>query len=438
MKREKKIPTILGLLLLTLSTFAGAILTGQNTNFRSKASGDCQPVNPQITNITFSSADVSFTTIADCSAILNVDSQLVNDLYNQTQVHYFQVNNLKENSEYRFFFINNGVTFSKDGYKIKTAVKPPGQIPTSNIAWGKVYNPDHTPATDAIVYLNIPQASPLSAIVTSSGNWNISLALSFNDTRNNWFSPPESIAEDIVVISKSNQVTQVTGNTSQNNPVPDIIIGKDSLSPNQNQTGDINLPTITSAPGISRIDILNPQDGETIFTPRPDFFGRGPINSELIIKLESPLSQDDQIITKQDGSWHWSPPQDLTPGEHTVTISYQNPLSGSWEIVKRRFTVSAKDTNNLAYSASPSGTRVTPSPVSTSTPIPTVYTPVPTNTPSPTIIPTNTVKPTATTVPRSSKPSTSSGLPTPGLPAFTFIPVILAIITIIIGLIFIT
>ena len=429
MKREKKIPTIFGLLLLTVSTFAGVFLTGQNLNFRSKASGDCQPVNPQITNVTFSSADISFTTIADCSATLNIDNQIINDFYNRTQVHYFQVNNLGENTEYRFSLINNGVTFSKDEYKFTTAVKPSGQIPTSNIAWGKVFNPDHTPATDAIVYLNIPQASPLSAIVTSSGNWYISLALSFNEARNNWFSPPDNITDDVVVISASNQVTQVTGNTSQSNPVPDIIIGQDSLSSNQNRTGDLDIPALTTTPNLSRIDILNPQDGETIFTSRPDFFGKGPTNSELIIKVESPLSQDGQIITKQDGSWNWSPPQDLTPGEHTVTISFQNPVSGSWEVVKRKFIVSAKDTNNLAYSASPSGTRVTPSPVSTSTP---------TNTPNPTIIPTNTIKPTSTPVTRSSKPSTSSGVPTSGLISFTFIPIILAIITIIIGLIFIT
>lgn len=427
MKKEKKIPTILGLLLLTLSTFAGVILTGQNLNFRSKASGSCQPINPQITNVTFSSADISFITIADCSAILNIDNKLINDLYNQTQVHYFQVNNLNEFSEYQFFFINNGITFSKDEYKFTTAVKPSGQIPTSNIAWGKVFNPDYTPATDAVVYLNIPQASPLSAIVTSSGNWYISLALSFNDTRTNWFSPPENITEDIVVISKSNQVTQVTGNTSQNNPVSDIIIGKDSLSPDHNQTGDLNLPTITTTPGISRIDILNPQDNETIFTSRPDFFGRGPINSELIIKVESPFSQDGQINTNQDGSWHWSPTQDLTPGEHIVTISYQNPFSGSWEVVKRKFIVSAKGTNTLAYSASPSAIRLTPTPSI-----------VPTVTPGPSITPTNTIKPTSTTVPRSAKPSTSSAVPTTGLPAFTFVPVVLAIITIIIGLIFIT
>lgn len=430
MKFPSKIPTLVALIILLLGTFFGVFLTGQNQNPFSRASTDCRPINPQVTNITHNSLDISFTTSSSCSTALNIDNRLINDLYPSGQVHYFPVNNLQPGRQYAFSFINNGATYSKDEYQITTATQPSGQLPASNIAWGRVFNPDQTPATDSVVYLNIPGASPLSAIVTSNGNWNISLALSLNQEKDSWFNPPENITEDIFVISKENQVTQVIGNTSQNNPVPDIIIGQNRLDNGNHSVDTPLIPTVsqTQSSNNSPLNIINPNDGETIGTFRPDFFGSGPPNSQLIIKVESPETISDQTSTRNDGSWNWSPSQNLAPGEHTITVSYQNPISGTWETVKRNFFVNASD-NSLAFSASSSA--VHPSPTLTLTPTPTPAV----SQPSPTIktTPTATIIPTSTPVIRTSKPSTESGIPETGLTSFTFIPIVLSLIVIVLA-----
>ncbi|MDD4785124.1 MAG: Ig-like domain-containing protein [Candidatus Shapirobacteria bacterium] len=422
MFKEKKIPTILGLIILIGGVFIGVFLTNKNTNFISKASGDCHPINPQITNITNNSVTISFTTESLCLSSLvvnnqNFDNLAILDTTQKSKIHYFDVNNLKTSSEYEYFFINDGKNYKQSSYKFETAKNPVGSIPSSNLAWGRVFTPNFNAASKVMVFLNIPGASPLSALVTSSGNWNISLANSFNESKSNRFIPLPNTSEEIIVIDQDRQRTQISGNTSQNNPTPDIILGQNQFSALpvtfDIETNSGYLPSITPVPNIKSLDILNPKDNENISTKKPDFFGTGPSNSKIKIKVESPVVYNDEISTNDDGSWNWSPPADLTPGEHTVTVTVNE--NGVDKIISRKFTVLAAE-NPLSYSASSSAT--TPTPTMTPTPTSTLKT-----TPTPTIVPTKIPTVTLTPTIRTSKPSTSSGIPTAGnlLPTFSLI-----------------
>ena len=275
-----------------------------------------------------------------------------------------------------------------------------------------------------MVFVNIPGASPLSALVTSSGNWNISLTNSFNESKTNRFTPTANTSEEIIVIDQEKGRTQISANTSQNNPTPDIILGQNQFSSLpitfDAETNSGYLPSITPVPNSKELDILNPKDEESISSKKPDFFGTGPINSKIQIKVESPIVYNDEISTNSDGSWNWSPPADLTPGEHTITVTVNE--NGIDKIISRRFTVLAAD-NPLSYSASPSATTPTPtlnlSPTLTPTPTSVAKT---TTSPTPTIIPTITP---VTTI-RTSKPSTSSGIPTSGNLIPTFVLLLLS------------
>jgi hypothetical protein len=423
MFKEKKIPTILGLLILIGGVFVGVFLTNKNTNFVSKAGGDCSPKNPQITNITNNSLSISFVTESSCLSSLLINDQTIENaavLENnqKSKIHYFNVNNLEAENEYEYSFLNDGKSYKLSSYKIKTAQKPKGLIPSSNLAWGRVFTPELKPASKVMVFVNIKGASPLSALVTSSGNWNISLANSFNESKINRFVPIPNTPEEIIVIDQEKQTTQINSNTSQNNPTPDIILGQNQFSilpvTFNAETNTGFLPEITPVPNSKELDILNPKDNESLSTKKPDFFGTGPINSKIKIKVESPVVYNDEITTKSDGSWNWSPPSDLTPGEHTITISVIE--NGIEKIISRNFIVLAAE-DPLSYSASPSAVTSTPTPTSTPTIIPTPITTLnttptltPTQTPTPTQIPTITSIPTTNT----SNPSTSSGVPVTG------------------------
>jgi hypothetical protein len=382
MKKEKRIPTIIGLIFLLASLAVGIYLTGSKTNLSSKASGDCNPVNVQISNVTNNSADISFITTSVCLSNVSINNQMIEDVrfLNTSQVpsairiHYFQVKSLKELTEYRFSLISGGQNISNDSYRFTTSSKPKSQIPTSNLAWGRILDPDQKPTSNAIVYLNIPGSAPLSSFVTSNGNWSISLASSFNESKNDWFvPPPTSIEEEIIVISDDGNSTQITNNTGTNNPVPDIIIGQNSFSsppdPTPPDVGQIN--NFNPVQTQKNVDILNPKDGENIQVVKPDFFGTAPINSKVIIEVHSPVPVNGEAQSDVSGTWHWSPPQDLTPGEHTITVKVQNPTTGLWESITRNFTVMATDNGNPAYEASASASKITPSLIPTATIIPT-------------------------------------------------------------------
>ena len=413
MKPEKHIPTIFGVLLLIAAVFGGVILTSKNFSFTSKAGGSCEPINPQITNITYDSAVISFTTSADCLINININNQITkND--KSSKVHYFEINSLKENSDYSFFIISGGENFNSSSFQINTAKKLSNSSASSDLAWGKVLNPDNSPAGEVIVYLNIPGAAPLSAITTSSGNWNIPLSTSFNELKTNWFTPPQNLEEEIFAITPGKSTTQIINNTSVNNPVPDIIIGQDSLASPEIKADDsgvlpssnINIDNIVD----KKLDISNPSDNETLSTKKPEFFGTAPSKSKVTIEVHSSEVINGETITSEDGTWNWSVPDNLTPGEHTITVTAENE-AGIIETITRKFIVLAaeSDTN---FTASSSSTIVTPTPT-----------------------PTKTITPT-TAVTKVEKPSTSSGVPQTGAVFPTFVIILFSIVLLTISLVF--
>lgn len=424
MSKEFKIPSILGLVLLFGGIVGGYILTNHHgANTITKASGDCQPINPQITNITDKSAVISFTTESICPVIISLNDQIYQDkrvISGQeikSKIHYFELNNLKEASDLTFIVISDGKKYENSNYKINTANKINQSVPSSRLAWGRVFTSDLKPASEAIVYLNIPGAYPLSALVTSSGNWDISLATSLNQSKTNWFTAPSNIDEEIIVIAQDQPSTQITGNTSRNNSVPDIIIGQNSFSSTPVDTSQLpatgSLNSVTPVTSSKQLDILNPKDNENLSTKKPDFFGTGPVNSKVKIEVHSTTVYNGEVTTNNDGSWNWSAPSDLTPGEHTITATTIE--NGITKTISRKFVVLAAD-NSTSFSASSSATTPTP------TPTPKV-TATPTTKITPTLIPT--VVPTITvTSSRTTRPSTSSGVPVTG----NFIPTIILIV----------
>lgn len=408
MKKEKRIPTILGLFLLLATLYIGNSVINRQTNNVSKASGSCDPSGLQITNITHNSATVSFTTSLDCLSALSISNRTIENPRGKGKIHYFEINSLEESKVYTFKVISNGNNYSLESYNFKTAQKPTSPMPSSNLAWGRVYNPDNTIATQAIVYFSITGASPLSALVTSSGDWNIALPTSFNESLTDYFSAPTNAEENIVVIDSTQTQTQIVGNTNHNNPVPDIIIGQNNFSApspavNLPQTNLLENSYDVGATKSVDLTISNPTNNETLSTKRPDFFGTAKPGSNLKIEVHSPTAVNGNASVENDGTWNWSPSKDLSPGEHTITVTDSSNNS-----ITRKFTVLAAE-SNTSFTASSSA--ITPTLTPTKTPS---ITPSPTRTPIPTTI-----------------PSTSSGVPRTGNTAPTLVIVLLSLISVI-------
>lgn len=414
MKKEKSIPSILGVILLIICLAAGVYLSARKTYFSPQASGDCHPNNLQITNITQRSVSISFITSSPCLSTLSLNDLTFRNLISLTvsQVHYFEASNLENQKNYTFSLVIGEKTYTNAQYTFTTASIPTTAIPNSNLAWGKVFTPGHLPANNTIVYLNIPGASPLSSYTTTEGNWNVSLANSFNESKTDWFTTPSSpISEDIVVIAADGSTTQISHTTARNNPVPDIIIGQNSLDSSSFPTQPLGaLPTSAQIDnsGVINLTLTNPREGDILNTAQPEFFGSASPNSTVNIEIHSDNIISGQSTSSQTGQWLWTPPQNLSPGEHTITVKSYNQTTGIWDTISRKFTVFAA-ASGPAFTASQSAT-ISPSPSL-----------VPTISPSPTLVPTSTPKPRSAIVSTSSgTPVTGNSLPTVLLITFAF------------------
>lgn len=381
--REKRFPTIFGLIFLLLILGLGVFLSTRKTSLSSRASSSCVPINPQITNLTYGSFDFSFTTSSSCPANLSLNNKIYPDSSTVSTTHYFKVTNLQPQTEYQFSLISGSTTYLKPEYRFTTTAKPSAPIPASSLAWGKIVSSDNQPVAGAIIYLTIPGSQALSAFSNQDGHWNISFATSFNDSKTDWFSPPADVEEELIVYSPDGQLTQLSNQTSRNDPVPDIVIGQNnSFSASESFSGVI--PTTSTSSTLSSVDISSPSEGESISSLRPDIFGNGPSGQTLQISF------DGNSFTTTPGVnniWHWSPQTNLSLGSHRLSLTYLG------KTITRNFVV--KQDNNLSFSATPSASLITPTlPITTLAP--TVFIP----TPSP--LPTNIV--------RTAKPSTTSGL----------------------------
>jgi hypothetical protein len=397
MKREKTIPTLIGLIILSVSLAFGLFLTSGPVNFFSKASDDCTPAEVKVSNVSHYSLTISFSTPSLCFSNLMFNNKTVPDLITRSsRTHYFEITNLKENTDYGYYVISGGKAYKNSAYKAKTAKKPSSATPNSRLAWGKVYFADSNPATDSIVYLSIPDAAPISALVTANGYWYISLATSFNKQLNNWFSPVDNIMEGIEVLAPDLSKTSVAGNTSRNNPVPDIIIGEnsDTPPPTSKPLGG-TFDSATQSLASKSLTIESPKEAETINTRRPDIFGTSASQAIIVFNVGE---IKDSVQAKIDGTWHWYPQTDLSVGINKLSATSNS------EKIERNFFISA-DASQLAYTASSSAqiTSILPTP----TPTPSV---IATSTPILTLTPT--ISRTVTV--RSAKTSTGSGVPVTG------------------------
>jgi hypothetical protein len=436
---EKKIPTIVGILLV-LGIVGGLFLVKNGTAFFSRASKEVFPQEVKITNITDSSFTVSWVTqkeaigyveVEETSPKTHLDNRDATDNLGKYTTHYVEVKNLDSEKKYSFTIYSEGKEFRNEGrsYSVTTAGLVSGEPEKANLASGKIVTSTDEPANGSIVYVDISQISPLSALVTEKGNWVIPLARAYSEDLIGRANYVEGEIKEIINVDGGEMGNaSAVVYTNNDDPVPLIKLGGDyDFTTNADNAVFENEEIVQPGVGGSRLQtpenvevekgfkIISPNDGETINTSRPQIFGEGPQGGRLKINLESPVEYEAELEIGPDNQWQWVPPEDLTPGPHTLKVNYIDPQTGEEESFLRTFVLAASvDDSEPAYSASPSGSTATP----TMTPSPTSQ---PTNTPEPTETPLPTKTTAPTSPPRKSQPSTESGVPDSGFWEPTFI-----------------
>lgn len=443
---RKRIPTIIGLLILIIGIAVSVFLINEGTRWFSRAAPETTPKQVKFTNITNNSFSVSWVTDEATSGFVRYGTttkldQVARDdrdeLTGQIDnfiVHHVTLENLNSATPYQLQIGSSGATYDNNGqnYQITTAPALTTPLPSSDVANGKVEDQAGLPAEGAIVYLSLPGAIPQSTLVKASGDWVIPLNLARSEDLSTYAQyDKQATIEEILVQAGGLGTATAVVSTKNDNPVPTITLGENhdfrtAALPSEEETEEeitssgftleeLESPSLAT-PSPTEVTIINPSDKEEVNTQKPEIQGKGPPGKVLEITVESPQTYTDTIVVDANGSWDWRPPANLEPGEHTITITYEDE-EGQEQTLSQTFVVLAAGESELpSLTATPSGT-ATPSPT-------------PSPSPSPIVSP----SPSATPEGRVSMPSTEEGVPESGYLTPTFLVFIMGLVLITFGL----
>lgn len=385
MKSKAKLPTLLGIFVLVSGLIAGIFLINSRQVFKLGAQVDSSPKEVRITNITNNSATVTWTTEIEAKGFVkwnktktNLNKVALEDGPQQSNIHSVNIIGIEPNSDFYFDINSNGKDY-KNGDLSWQSKTLDYKVNSSNLltASGVILMPDGNTPVDAIVYLTI-DGKILSATTSSAGSWIIPISTYLEGVS-------ETSVIEINVNAGPNGVAQAIIYPSAVKETPIILLGKSYDFRTINKTSESSLPKsnlslpesvqvssrfetnkIENSGEKSVVTLESINNGEIIMTTDPEFFGKGPTEASIEISVESEL-QTAVVATSKDGTWKWSPPTDLEPGEHTVTVKWID-VDGIARTITRNFVVSASE--GPAFESTQSASLSSPKP--SSTPVPTI------------------------------------------------------------------
>lgn len=395
---SKRIPNIGALLLLLFTIGITTFFIQKNTNLIGKASPNINPQDIKITNITDTSFTVSFTTNEKSSTAINIEGSgiqnpLIFDVRDRTNgnqgeyySHYITVSGLNPQTEYKFSIIIGDKTIINGEQPFITSTGKEIKTPTpSQYITGLIVHPDGEVAKDTIVYLNTDGAEPISTLTDSQGAYSIPL----NNIRTSSLESIISLKKN-QIINLEARYQNLFSKTSLNyakglSYIPTIILSDNYTF--ESQTNDVSsvssqlsLSTQTDR-DVSKIEILSPKEGQSLVDTKPTIQGVSSPNTIVKITINSGIAIIGEVKSDSNGFWSFRPSTSLSPGKHTVTVETVNNF-GITKAIKQTFTVFAEG-SQVQQSATPSATpKITITPTSTTTPIPSITQKV---SPSPTV-----------------------------------------------------
>ena len=382
MKNIIKIPTIVGVLFLVAGLAAGIILIQNTSIFRSGASPQAAPRNVRISNISDSSFTVTWQTDSQTFGFIKFGegenlSQTAQDDIEKSTVHSATAKNLKPQIKYSFKVNSQGSDFDSNGMPWAVSTGPAlGKPEATIIMSGQVNQTSGAPAPQALVFATVPGGSPLSTVTSQNGSWLINLAEARASTLSTYASidTKTSVIEILVQGNTGTATAKITPEAGRYTPaitlgttqdftntlpggaeIPGTQLSLPNNIPTPQSKFNVEESSATATQETVTLDSVN--EGETVTTLTPEFFGEGPPGTELTITIESdPITQT--VNVGNSGSWQWSTPQNLEPGEHKVTVAWRDAL-GILRTFTRSFVVSAAE--GPAFEASASA-NLTPTP----------------------------------------------------------------------------
>ncbi|MBI2036464.1 fibronectin type III domain-containing protein [Candidatus Microgenomates bacterium] len=390
---NRRFPTLLGLLVLAASTFGISFLVKEQQIFELRAVPSLVFEDIAISNQTANSLTVSFQTKELTGAQIKFGASLdeaptffddrdaIGSQVGQYRNHYFTLTNLSPGREYLFALIMKGKMFDNEGkgFIAKTssaALSPDKEVEPMR---GEIISATGQEVKDALVYAKITGAVLSSTIVKSQGKFLLPLSgLSTADLTSIYsFAGNEEIT--IEVIGDDGTEISVVTTFDKHADIGQIILGQ-----NLKESSGFNPEAISTDSTGQTPAIIVPQDGAFVSDQRPLIRGSGKPAQRIEITVES-QPQTKQLTVGDNGQWVYRPDQPLSPGKHTVSVSFfdgdriVNAIQSQFEVLASGSQVQEVATPSptivVSLAPTPIPTQIEPSP--TVAPIPTTATTFP-------------------------------------------------------------
>lgn len=391
---NKRIPTILALLLLFGGLMGGIVLVSKPQSLLTKAGPTAVPQNVKITNKTENSLTVSWITdtpvvgaveYSNNPAKLEMTARDKRDLAggnsNSYTTHLVEIKNLTANTVYYLRIMSGSENYLNEGspYQVKTWTK--SEVAAGeDLIRGKITTTTGSGLSGAIVYVDVEGGETLAGLSQADGSWLIDLSKVRTSKGQRLGYDGQKARVSIFVQGGIAGTAMALTNTGNDNPVKDIAIGGqyNFIETSLESASTVKTASVSgegfggvSGAGLSGDEILNPgESGEKIATSTPEFKGKLPAGTEITITVNSETQQTTVVTSDTNGEWSWTPTEELEPGNHTITLEYEDE-AGVLQTIIRSFVVLAagEDDGIPAFTATPSATpTTTPSPTPTTTP----------------------------------------------------------------------
>jgi hypothetical protein len=384
-----KIPTIIGILILVVGLATGVLLIQNKQIFNLGAQVSNPPKDVRVTNITDSSFTITWTTQSETSGFIvwgdkisSLDKTESDEIKSKGYTHSATIKGLSQSKTYYFKINSGGAEYDNNKIPWEVTTGPQLSSPDKSITIsGNVLTATGTPASSAIVYVSIGGASPSSTTTSENGSWVIPLSQTRNANLNSYYPIKDSDLVEISVQAGPSGISSAQIYLPSAKPVPPMILGQThdfkNLPAGKNEelpTSNLELPAdiekgsrfdvsdAGSTPSSKTVTLDSVDEGEVVTSTKPEFFGEAPPSTNVTITVESDL-QSDVITVGTTGNWKWSPPENLEPGTHKITINWRDE-NGILKSLVRTFVVQAAE--GPAFVSTPSAT-LTPSPLPTAT-----------------------------------------------------------------------
>ena len=416
MKKKNKIPTITGILLLLGGVFAGVVLLKNTQIFKIGANTSAAPRDVRISNISDTSATITWITTDPTNAFISYGKGTnLGSAIGETQddqkfyTHSITITGLEASTNYYFKIVSDGTDFDNNSVPWQFMTGKPLPINTNSVPIsGSVITASGNPSKRSIVYVNI-EGYLTSTLTSDNGTFVLQLASVRTPDLNSYTEiNPQSTLLDISVLNQTGEMTIAKIFPQAANPVPTLIVGQNQdfrnmepIEQGSNPGAEVNIPNEDEPeskldvsgekmPSATSVTLESISEGEIVSSDKPEFFGEGPVGENIEITVHSETEITGSAVVSTAGTWKWSPPENLSEGIHSITISWTD-ASGVLRTLTRSFVVQAGELPS--YVATPSAT-----PTSTPTSQPTTYPSIsPTITPTRTPVPTTTLSPTVKT-----------------------------------------